>query len=217
MPSGSLVVRDAAVAEVPEFGRPLFFPPHHTEDYFGVKFMGMFVRDPAGTVIGQFPQLFPASIAIGYGINGLTGGREAVAFWALLGVISVYFMATRWTGRSRGGRCCDLLTLHVTQVWFARYPNSEMAMQAALFTAFLAMARATQDDDRFFGPVAAWLLTLQLFSRGRLLSVIAFLAAVLTWIATPSQRLHVLSVPAALGTLIGLHLTTLMQALLASP
>src|SRR5688572_9257174 len=214
---GSLVVRDAAVAEVPEFGRPLFFPPHHTEDYFGVKFMGMFVRDPAaGTVIGQFPQLFPASIAIGYGINGLTGGRQAVAFWALLGVISVYFMATRWTGRLAAAAAATLLTLHVTQVWFARYPNSEMAMQAALFTAFLAMARATQDDDRFFGPVAAWLLTLQLFSRVEgLLSVIVFaLAAVLTWIATPSQRLRwSFLVPVALGTLIGLqYLTTLMQA-----
>ena len=214
---GSLVVRDAAVAEVPEFGRPLFFPPHHTEDYFGTKFMGMFVRDPAaGTVIGQFPQLFPASIAIGYGINGLTGGREAVAFWALLGMISVYFMATRWTGRLAAAAAALLLTLHVTQVWFARYPNSEMAMQAALFTAFLAIARATQDDDSFFGPVAAWLLTLQLFSRVEgLLSVIVFaLAAVLTWIATPSQRLRwSFLVPVALGTLIGLqYLTTLMQA-----
>ena len=214
---GSLVVRDAAVADVPAFGRPLFFPPHYSEEYFGVKFMGMFVRDPnAGTVIGQFPQLFPASIAIGYGINGLTSGREAVAYWALLGVLSVYFLAARWTGRLAATAAAILLTLHVSQVWFARYPNSEMAMQAALFTAFLALARSTQDDDTFFGPVAAWLLTLQLFSRveGLLSVIVCAVAAVLAWIVIPNRRLRwSFLLPVAFGTGLGLqYLTTLMQA-----
>lgn len=214
---GSLVVRDAAVAGVPEFARPLFFPPHGHDEYYGTKFMGMFVRDPsAGTVIGQFPQLYPASIAIGYGINGLTGGREAVAYWALFGVLAVYFMAVRWAGRPAAAAAAILLTLHVAQVWFARYPNSEMAMQAALFTAFLAIARATQDDDTFFGPVAAWLLSLQLFSRveGLLTVIVCSGAVILLWITGSARKLRwSFLLPMAAGTWVGLkYFTTLMQA-----
>ena len=39
--------------------------------------MGFFVTDPAsGTVVGQFPHLYPAAIAIGYGLDGLTGARH---------------------------------------------------------------------------------------------------------------------------------------------
>jgi hypothetical protein len=214
---GSLVVRDATVAGVPEFGRPLFFPPHYNEDYYSNKFMGMFVRDPdQGTVIGQFPQLYPASIAIGYGIHGLTGGREVVAYWALLGVLSVYFMTARWAGRLPATAAAVLLTLHVAQVWFARYPNSEMAMQAALFASFLAFARAIQDDDRFFAPIVAWLLTLQLFSRveGLLAILVVAGVAVLSWLAVPDRKLRwAMLLPLAAGTWLGLqYLTTLMAA-----
>ena len=42
-----------------------------------LRFMGFFIQDPdTGTVVGQFPHVFPASIAIGYGIDGLTGARR---------------------------------------------------------------------------------------------------------------------------------------------
>lgn len=216
---GSLVIRDQAIAEVPPFAQPLFFPPIRGDGTLGNMHMGMFVRDPdKGEVIGQFPQLFPASIAIGYGLygaNGLVGARETTVFWALLGVLSVYFMAARWTGPLAATAAAILLTVHVTQVWFARYPTSDMVMQSALFAAALALARAIE-DDRFFGPVAAWLLTLQLFSRVEgLLSMLVFaVAAVIAWVAIPERRLRWgFLVPAAAGTWIGLqYLTTLMSA-----
>ena len=45
--------------------------------------MGFFIREPEhGHVVGQFPHLFPASIAIGYGLDGLTGARRAIGVWA---------------------------------------------------------------------------------------------------------------------------------------
>jgi hypothetical protein len=213
---GSLVIRDHTIADVPQFAQPLFMPGNRGADTLGTMHMGMFVRDPdEGTVIGQFPQLFPASMALGYGINGLNGARQATAYWALLGVLSVYFLAVRWTGRFAATAAALLLTLHVTQVWFARYPNSDMVMQSALFAGALALARAIH-DDRVFAPIAAWLLTLQLFSRVEgLLSVLVFaVAAVISWIAIPEKRLRwAFLVPAAAGTWIGLkYLTTLMAA-----
>lgn len=213
---GSLVITDPVVAAVPAFARDLFFPQHYEDEYYGLRFMGMFVQDPrAGTVIGQFPHLFPASVAIGYDLHGLTGARQAVAWWALLGLLAVYFLAARWAGPPVAFAAALLLSLQAAQVWFARYPNSDIVMQAGVFAALLAFARAHQDDDEFFGPVAAWLLTLQLFSRIEALPVILVCsgAAVLQWIATPGFRLRWrFLLPMAAGTVLGwTYLSTLMR------
>ena len=51
------------------------------------------------------------------------------------------------------------------QVWHARIPNSEVLAQALLLAGLLALARAHQDDDAFFAPVAGLLLGLLPFAR----------------------------------------------------
>ena len=128
--------------------------------------MGFFVQDPtAGTVVGQFPHLFPASIAVGYGLNGLTGARQAVAVWAVLGVLAVYFAGTRIIGPVPAAAAAFLLASNVIEVWFGRYPNAEVVAQTLLFSALLAFGRAWDGDYRFFGPLAGALLGLQLFLR----------------------------------------------------
>lgn len=163
---GRLVTVDPVVSSVPDFARDLFFPWYHQDDYYSLRFMGFFVQSPdAGTVVGQFPQLYPASIAIGYGLHGLTGARWATGCWALLGLMAVYFAGARWLGRVPSAAAVALLSLNVVEVWFARYPNSEIALQALVFATLLANARAHVDDDPFFAPVAGALLGLMLFLR----------------------------------------------------
>ena len=166
---GSLVYEDPTVASVPEFARDLFFPSHQRSDYYGVRFMGFFVQDPAaGRVVGQFPHLLPASIAIGYGVDGLTGARRVVAVWAVLGIVAVYMAGRRWVGGTAAAAAAALLALNVIEVWYGRYPNAEVVMQALLFAALLANARAHFDAavrDPFFGALAGTLLGLLLFLR----------------------------------------------------
>ncbi|HYT74225.1 MAG TPA: glycosyltransferase family 39 protein, partial [Vicinamibacterales bacterium] len=164
---GAIVLHDPAVASVPDFARDLFFPPDANRPYFlGLRFMGFFVVKPdTGAVVGQFPHVFPASIAIGYALDGLTGARRTFAFWGILGLVSVYFAGTRLFGRPAAAAAALLLALNVVQVWFARYPNADIVMQALLFAALLANARAHVDDDPFFAPVAGMLLGLLLFLR----------------------------------------------------
>jgi uncharacterized membrane protein len=213
---GGLVIRDPVVAAVPAFARDLFFPQSMEDEYYGVRFMGWFITEPRqGLVIGQFPHLFPASIAVGYDLHGLTGARQSVAWWAILGVLAVYFVGARWTGPVAGAAAALLLALHVAQLWFARYPNSDIAMQAGVFAALLAFTRAHQDDDGFFAPVAAWLLTLQLFSRIEVLPAIATLVSVslLLWISRAGARLRWgFLLPMVAGTLLGwTYLSQLMR------
>jgi hypothetical protein len=133
---GAISSRDAVVAAVPNFARDLFFPSEQRDDYYSGRFMGFFIREPEqGHVIGQFPHLYPASIAIGYGLNGLSGARQTTGVWAILGLLAVYFAGARLFGKPAAAAAAGLLSLHVIQVWFSRYPNAEVVMQALLFAA----------------------------------------------------------------------------------
>lgn len=189
---GAIVATDPVVANVPAFARDLFFPSDPGHDRFaGLRFMGFYVVDPdRGRVVGQFPHVFPASIAIGHGLDGLTGARRAVVFWAVLGVLSVYFFGARLFGRPAAAAAATLLVINVVQVWFARYPNADIVMQALLFAALLANARAHVDDDGFFAPVAGVLLGLLLFLRiDAVVAVVAVIAGVaLGYIAGQRMR-----------------------------
>src|SRR5262245_34228694 len=189
---GAIIVQDPVVASVPPFARDLFFPSYARPDYDSLRFMGFFVQDlDRGTVVGQFPHLFPASIAVGYGIDGLTGARRTVGVWAILGLLAVYFAAARLAGRAVAAAAAGLLSLHVITVWFAKYPNAEVVMQALLFAALLANARAHVDGDRFFAPVAAGLLGLLLFLRFDVVLGIIGVAAGLALGAFSGQRARV--------------------------
>lgn len=169
---GSLVIEDPVVTSIPEFARELFVPRHYDlegtlrTDYYSTRFMGFFVLDPdTGRVVGQFPHLFPASIAIGYGVQGLTGALRTTTVWAILGVVAVYFAGRRVFGSAAAASAAALLVLNVADIWFARYPNSEVVMQALLFAALLAYARAHVDGLSFFSPIAGGILGLLLFLR----------------------------------------------------
>lgn len=209
---GTLAYHDPVVAAVPVAARDLFVPRDiNRPGFVAPRFMGFFVLDPdRGTVVSQFPHLFPASIAIGYGAAGLTGARWTVTAWGVFGLLAVYFLGARLFGRTAAAAGAALLALNVIEVWFARYPNAEVAMQALLFTALLANARAHVDDDPFFAPVAGFFLGLLLFLRiDALIPVGAVLAALalasvagtrIRWtFVAPLAAAAVLMVPYAMG------------------
>ena len=176
---GSLETLDPVVASVPAGLRDLFFPSHQQATYYSVRFMGFFIMDPdSGRVIDQFPHLFPVSIAIAYGINGLTGAREATLAWALLAIVAVYLLGARLFGRWAASAGALLLVLNIVEVWFGRYPNAEVVAQALLFAAMLAWSRAQIDDQPFFGIVAASLVGMLLFLRfDMILALVGFIGA----------------------------------------
>lgn len=163
---GTVLFNDPVVAAVPPAFRDLFFPSHQNASYYGLRFMGFFIQDPeTGRVVGQFPHLYPASIAIGYGLNGLTGARQAVGVWSVLGVLGSYFLARRLLGDLKAFLAAALLSVNVIVIWFSRYPNAEVVMLALLAAGMLALARALVDRDAFFAPVAGALLGLLIFLR----------------------------------------------------
>jgi hypothetical protein len=163
---GDVITHDDLVKSLPQDLRDLFIPGHDRRSYYGLRFMGFFVTDPAtGAVVGQFPHLYPAAIAIGYGLDGLTGARHVSSVSAALGVVALFFLTARLVGRPAATVAAALLAVNVVQVWFARYPNSEIVVQVLILTGMLAFSRAYIDGDRLFGPVAALLLGCSIFAR----------------------------------------------------
>ena len=191
---GSLAIHDPALAAVPEQFRSMFLSgaPEEIEQglHQGVRFMGFFVADASrGEVMGQFPHAFPAWIAVAYGLDGLSGARRAVGVWAILGLLAVYFAGARFVGRTPAFIAALLLGINVAEVWYARYPNSEVMQQALLFAALLALARAYRDGDRFFAPVAAVLLGSLMFVRLDSLVVLGTVSAGLLLLVVDGTRI----------------------------
>ena len=163
---GSLTIDDDLVSSVPDEFRDLFFPKRPSPAYYGVRFMAFFVVDPdQGRVVGQFPHLYPVWVAIGYGVNGLTGARQMNVVLAVLGVLAVYFCGVWLCGRPAAVGGTLLLTLNVAQVWYSRYPNAEILLQFLGFSSILAASRSSVESDRFFAPIVALLLTLSVFTH----------------------------------------------------
>jgi hypothetical protein len=186
---GEIVLHDQMVASIPRDFRDLFFPSHQQPTYYGLRFVGFWIQDPdEGTVVGQFPHLFPASIAVGYGLNGLSGARQAAGFWAMAGLLAVYFAGSRLFGRMAAAAATALLAVNVVQIWFARYPNAEGVMQSLLFCALLAFGRSLDGQTRFFGSVAGALGGLLLFLRYDAVLLIASLAMAATISVVVNKR-----------------------------
>jgi hypothetical protein len=189
----SLVTTEALVADVPPHLRGLVFS--RGPDDRVRRFMGFFILDAsAGAVAGQFPHFYPASLALGYGIDGLTGVRKTTGLWAILGVLAVYFAGTVYFGRPVAAAAAGLLSLHVAQVWFARSPNAEMALQALLFSALLAYARAETTGSRFFAVAAASILGILLFLRVDAFIVLAMVAPAVLLDVAAGRRIRALFV-----------------------
>ncbi len=163
---GALVVHDTVVSSLPAHVRDLFFPFSGNAEYYSNRFMGFFLLDAQrGTVVGQFPHLYPALIAIAYGLDGVRGALSTTPVAAMLALLAVYFAGARLLGRRTALVGAALLVLNVATVWFSRTPNSEIVSQSFIFAAALALGRAHVDGDRFFAPVAGVLLGLLLFLR----------------------------------------------------
>ena len=160
--------RDPVVAAVPPFARDLFFPHDRRARRLrraavhGVLHPRPGYRRRGRPVPAPLPRLDCDRLRARRADRRAAGGRRLGRSSASCGVLR-----RRAPARAAGGGAAAALCwrCNVVQVWFSRYPNAEVVMQALLFAALLANARAHVDGDPFFAPVAGALLGLLLFLR----------------------------------------------------
>jgi Dolichyl-phosphate-mannose-protein mannosyltransferase len=164
--TGGIAYTDPLVLAIPPEAVELFFRHPDGPDYSWGRFMGFPLERPqTGKVVPLFFHLFPAFGAYLFQALGVKGALATAPLFGVLATMSVFFALRRLFGPAPALLGTVLLALNVVQVWFARYPVSEMVSQFLLFVAVLAFAHWEERGSRAFGALAGAALGLSLLVR----------------------------------------------------
>ncbi|MGD8857738.1 MAG: hypothetical protein PVG33_15495 [Chloroflexota bacterium] len=109
-------------------------------------FPAFFVTDATrGEITPQFYHLHPVWQAIAYDLGGIQADLLMSGFWALLACLALYLVMRRLFGWEMAFIGLVGLSINALQVWFARYPTTEMLTQFLLWSAIWSMMRWVQD------------------------------------------------------------------------
>jgi hypothetical protein len=147
--TGSILIRDRLMRELnndlpggnSELREVL---QEYNRDRFTLRYNrmpGFFVLDKQdAAIVPQHYSFFPVWIGIFYQLFGLWGALYATPILALLSVAAIYFFTRRIFTPSVALLALALLVLCPVQIWFARYPVSEVPTQLLAFVFFYAFA-----------------------------------------------------------------------------
>ncbi len=164
--TGGLVYTDPAVLSVPREDVWLFFRHPEKPPFSWARFMGFNLESPeSGRVYPQFFHLFPAFGAYLFQAMGLKGALATPPVFGILGTLGVFFTLRRLFGSAPALLGSALLAVNVIQVWFARYPVSEMVSQFLVFLGLLAFVHWEERGSAAFAGLAGGALGLSLLVR----------------------------------------------------
>ena len=164
--TGGIVHEDPAVLSIPPEDRELFYRHPDKAPFSWARFLGFDLESPeSGRVYPQFFHLFPAFGAYLFQVAGVKGALATPPVFGVLGTLAVFFAARRLLGGPVALLGALLLLANPIQVWFARFPVSEMSTQFLVFLGLLGLAHWEERGSPFFGVVAGAALGLTLLVR----------------------------------------------------
>ncbi len=154
--TGQWLIHDPDLAAVPPETYPMFFrehPPYMIPRYNYLP--GFYVSDDgAQTIIPQFYPLHPVWLAVAHGLGGVWANLYMTPLWGMLGVLAFYFAVREAFEPRLAAVAATVLALTPTQVWFARYPTSEVLTQFLLFGGLWAFARFVRRSENWAAAVS---------------------------------------------------------------
>ncbi len=154
--TGRWLIHIPDLAAIPPDTYPMFFrqhPPYLVPRYNYLP--GFYVPDSgAQTIIPQFYPLHPVWMGIAYGIGGVWATLHMTPVWGMLGVVAFYFAIREAFEHRLAAVAATILALTPTQVWFARYPTSEVLTQFLLFSGLWAFSRYTRRGEGWAAVLA---------------------------------------------------------------
>ncbi len=170
---GSILIQDDTLAELDPALYPALLRPQDDNPVAPFYLVPGFyvIGTPRGEITPQFYPLHPVWQAVAYGLAAapprLTGGDAAAGvadgvaaellltgLWALLGALAIYLLVRSYAGWETAALALTGLSLTALQVWFARYPTTEMLTQYLLWAGLLALALWLSNE----GPAKLWAL-----------------------------------------------------------
>jgi hypothetical protein len=151
--TGSLLIHEDGLTELPPSLWPALFRdlgPGAPARYF--RLPGFYLPDVAtGLVIPQFFALHPVWLAIFNALLGLRASLYVTPLWAALGISALALSLRRAFDMRVGALAGFLLVLTPTQLYFARYPTSEMLTQYLVWGGLFCVAAFSVDRHPLWG------------------------------------------------------------------
>ena len=152
-----------------QLGYPAFYSdysraayvPEYTEYLFGEAFSA----PEYGDITPQFMPAFPALLAVGYDIGGLSVLFRANSIVAVFSLLALYYFAQRFFGKKTACIALLFLALCPAQIWTARITLTEILAQFFFFTASYLFAAGWGQERRGASLLGGALLGVSLLAR----------------------------------------------------
>jgi hypothetical protein len=163
---GRLVYRDPLVESIPREAWPLFFPDKDLPAWEYLRYQGFQLESPeSGRVVPHGLHLYPVWIATASALYQPKSGLYATPFFALTAVLGFFLAFRRLFSLEVGALAAVLLAVFEIQIWFARFPNSEILVQFLFATALLLFFFMEERRSTIAGLFAGLALGATLLAR----------------------------------------------------
>jgi 4-amino-4-deoxy-L-arabinose transferase-like glycosyltransferase len=154
--TGNWLIHNVVLSEIPQNDYVMLFreqPSYLLPRY--IHLPGFYISDAsAGKILPQFYPLHPVWLAIAHGLGGVEANLFLTPLWGLLGVLALYFAVREAFDRHIAAIATVILAITPTQIWFSRYPTSEVLTQFLLYSGFYAFARHVRRGEDWAAALA---------------------------------------------------------------
>ncbi len=179
---GNLEYTDPVVESIPEEARPLFFPDKVLPPWSYLRFQGFRLESPAtARVVPHGLHLYPVWIGTASALYQMKSGLYATPFFALMAVSGFFLAFRRLFGLEVAAWAALLLTVFQIQVWFARFPNSEIVVELLYATTLLLFYFMEEQRLTLAGALAGIALGSTFLARVETMLFLVPVAAYLGW------------------------------------
>ena len=155
-------VNIAKTASIVIYDDPIFtdIPNEIVSDFYrstlkSCPFAGLYYDRFTGAVFPQFYHLFPVWIATVYSVFGLMNSLYITPLFGMLGIISVYLAGKRYFNDNVGLIASALLCISLPQIWYSRYPTTEVMTQFLIFSGLFTFIIFQRTSKPFIGVLSA--------------------------------------------------------------
>lgn len=202
---GSILVQSETLAGLDEALYPTLLRPQSDNPVAPYYLLPGFyvIGQPPGEITPQFYPLHPVYLAVAFGLARDTaadplaatpaGVRAALllnGLWATLGALAVYLLVRHIAGWETAALALVALSLTALQVWFARYPTTELLTQYLLWSGVFALSMwlGGERPSKLWALVAGVSLGLVYLVRIDLLVMLPVLALLAFWLLAAGRH-----------------------------
>jgi len=165
--TGSVTVYDSSIPQMSDFEISAFYNKGI------VQFFSFHLRNrQTGKIRPLLYDMLPAWIGLFIMLFGRMAGLYVVPLFSLLAMLMVYAIARRYAGIWASFAGAVLATLFFPQVWFSRYPVSEIFAQFFILAALLFFLQMRENDNPMAGLASALALAVAATARPEALLII---------------------------------------------